>query len=369
MLRQKARAIGAALVVVVLSLTMGAATSSAKAPPTFFGVSSQTPLDTDDFARMGDGKVGSVRVIVDWSAIDPTSAPGDNNFSSVDPIVLDAAKNGVEVFPFIFGTPQWVAKDLDNQKCNGSKCVTFAPKTAAGLAAWKTFVGELVDPYGPNGEFWTLHPEVPKVPIKDYQIWNEQNSETFFQPKPNAKAYAKLLSAAAEAIRSRDSSAQVVLGGMAELSGSHKAIIGSKYLGDLYKVGGVKDDFDGVAPHPYGASVAKVASQVEKYRKVMKHAHDSGADMYVTEIGAGSATGGSLLNRGKSGQAKLLTDTYKYFIKHRNSFNVQVVHWFSWMDATFSICDWCKTSGLLTKSGKAKPSYKAFTKLTGGSSG
>jgi hypothetical protein len=367
MLRQKARAVGAITAAMMVSLTMGAATgSAAKAPSSFFGVSSQTPLATDDFAQMGKAKVGSLRVVIDWSAIDPTAAAGDNNFSSVDPIVLNAAANGVQVFPFIFGTPTWVAKDLDNQKCNGAKCVIYAPKTAAGLAAWKTFVGEVVDRYGPNGQFWAEHPEVPKVPIEDYQIWNEMNSESFFQPKPNAKAYAKLLSAAAEAIRARDSSANVVLGGMPELSGSRKAIVASKYLASLYKVKGAKDDFDGVAPHPYGASVAKVASQVEKYRKVMKRAGDSRADMFVTEIGAGSAKGGSSLNRGKDGQAKLLTDTYKYFVKKRNSFNVQVVHWFSWMDSTISICDWCKTSGLLTKTGKAKPSYKAFAKLTGG---
>ena len=38
---------------------------------------------------------------------------------------------------------------------------------------------------------------------------------------------------------------------------------------------GAKDDFDGIAPHPYGAIVGKVPSQVEKYRKVMKQAGDS----------------------------------------------------------------------------------------------
>ncbi len=368
MLRQKARAISAALVAAMLSLTMGAATSSAAtAPPSFFGVVPQTPLDAGDFARMGKGKVGSVRTIVNWSVIDPTSAPGDSNWSSVDPIVLEAAKNGVEILPFIYGTPTWVAKDLDNQRCNGNKCVIFAPKKAEALDAWKTFIGEIVDRYGPTGEFWNQHQDVPKTPFENYQIWNEQNSESFYRPEPKPKAYAKLLSNAAEAIRTRDATAEIVLGGMAELAGSRKAIVGSKYLADLYKVSGANDDFDGVAPHPYGGTVDRVAEQVEKYRKVMKKAGDKGADMFVTEIGAGSAKGGSSLNRGKSGQAKTLKDLFKYFLKKRNSFNVQQVDWFSWQDSTVSICDWCKSSGLLTKTDKAKPSYKAFTKLTGGS--
>jgi hypothetical protein len=367
MLRHRARSIAVGLATLMLSLSLGAATSSAaKAPASFFGVVPQTDLTSSDFERMGSGNVGSLRTVIQWGAIDPTSASGDLNWSSFDPLMLEAARNGVEILPFIYATPEWVAKGIDGYKCSGFKCYVFAPKKAAAIEAFKTFVGEVVDRYGPNGEFWTLHPEVPKDPIEVYQILNEQNSETFFAPKPSPKLYAKILAASADAIRSRDPSAQIVLGGMAELAGSHKAIIGSKYLGDLYKVNGVEANFDGVAPHPYGGTVARVSSQVEKYRKVMKQAHDSGADMYVTEIGAGSAEGGSSLNRGKKGQAKLLTDLYKYFLKKRNSFNVQEVDWFSWMDSKQSICAWCKSSGLLTKTGKAKPSYKAFTKLTGG---
>ena len=61
-----------------------------------------------------------------------------------------------------------------------------------------------------------------------------------------------------------------------------------------------------------------MSSQVETYRKVIKQAGDSGAGMYVTEIGAGSASGGNSLNRGTKGQAKLLKEIYKYFLKKRN---------------------------------------------------
>ena len=75
------------------------------------------------------------------------------------------------------------------------------------------------------------------------------------------------------------------------------------------------------------------------------------------------------LNKGKKGQATLLTDTYKYFAKARNKYNVQAVDWFSWQDQQTSICSWCASSGLLTTTGAAKPSLKAFVKLTGGSAG
>ena len=130
----------------------------------------------------------------------------------------------------------------------------YAPKSKPALAAWETFVGEAVDRYGPDGEFWAEHPEVPEDPIDAWQIWNEQNSKSFYPPKPNPKGYAKLLTAAARRSARATRRADVVLGGMPELAGSRKAIPGSEYLAELYNVKGAKKNFDGVAPHPYGAT-------------------------------------------------------------------------------------------------------------------
>ena len=362
-----ARTLAATLIVALASLSIGAAAGSAKkAPAGFYGVVPQTNLSANDYDRMGTGKVGTLRTILNWGFIDQSASTGDENWSQMDAIVLNAAKNGIEVLPFIYGTPEYVAKQLDNNSCSASSCGLYAPKSQAALDAWQSFVGNAVKRYGPGGTLWSEHPEVPKVPITAWQIWNEQNSKSFYAPKPNPKSYAKLLASANTAIKQQDPSADVVLGGMAELAGSHKAIRGSKYLAKLYKVRGVKKTFDAVAPHPYGATVAKVSSQVDLYRAAMKKAHDSRAEMYVTEIGAGSAKGGNALNRGTKGQARLLTDVYKYFGKVRKKYKIQSVDWFSWMDSSESICSWCSTSGLLKASGAAKPSYKAFTKLTGG---
>lgn len=350
-----------ALATLALGPGAGAAT-----PNSFFGVVPQTSLSSKDFERMGAGKVGTVRTLLSWATIDTSSAPDDNEWSGFDPIVLDAARNGIELQPFISGTPTWVARDLDGVGCPASKCALYAPRSAAALAVFRSFVGQAVDRYGPGGEFWAEHPGVPKRPIRVWQIFNEQNSKSFFLPKPSPKRYAKVVAAADDAISARDRSADVVLGGMAELAGSSKAIRGSEYLRRLYDVRGARKSFDAVAVHPYGATIAKVSSQAELYRKVIKRAGDPGASIYVTEVGAGSAGGGNPLNRGKAGQASLLGEIYKYFVKQRNKLNVRAVDWFSWQDSRTSICDWCKSSGLLKAGGQAKPSYKRFTKFTGG---
>jgi polysaccharide biosynthesis protein PslG len=354
-----------ALAAIAIALTAPAAQGAI--PRSFWGIGSQTALDDAALDRMGQGQVGTLRHAIFWSITDPSPAAGDEDWSSVDPIVAGAARNGVEILPFFFGTPAWVAQGLDGRNCQPVKCGTFAPKKKAALEAWKTYLGAAVDRYGPNGTFWTDNPTLPKLPFRTYQIWNEMNSTTFYKPKASPKQYAKLLSASAEAIRAKDPAAEIVLGGMAQLAGSRKAVEASEYLKDFYKVAGVEDDFDGVAIHPYGASVDKISSQVELFRKVMKQAGDSGASLWVTEIGAGSATGGNPLNRGKQGQAQLLTKAFKYFRKSRNKHNIESLIWFSWMDSKVSICEWCKTSGLFKKDLRPKPAWNAFTKFTGGS--
>ena len=62
-----------------------------------------------------------------------TAPPADDfDFSGIDPIVLDAARNGIEVLPFLFGTPTWVARDLDGHESCDPDCATYAPTLARG---------------------------------------------------------------------------------------------------------------------------------------------------------------------------------------------------------------------------------------------
>jgi hypothetical protein len=355
----------AVLAAATVLIALAAQPAAAAAPRAFYGVSPQTGLGTADLDRMGQAKVGTIRIPIFWSNVDPVAPAGGYDFSGTDPVVGDAARNGIEVLPFLYGTPAWVANDLNGSNC-GNDCGTIAPTKPAAIDAWAGFVRAAVDRYGSNGTYWAENPTIPKQPIRAWQMWNEMNSKSFFAPKAKPKLYAKMLAPAAAAVRAGDPQADVVLGGMPQLAGSKKATPGSEYLEDLYKVKGAKKNFDGVAIHPYGSKVNKVAEQAELFTDVMKKARDKKASLWVTEIGAGSAKGGNPLNRGKSGQAKILKDSYKYFAKQRNKWNIETVIWFSWMDSQISICAWCKTSGLLTTSGQTKPAFKAFTKFTRG---
>lgn len=359
--------------VLVLSACGGSGDEPADASPPagpdpFFGVAPQAPLSPDDLARMAEGGVGTVRIFLPWGAIDPTHED-DYTFGDIDPAVLDAARNGIEVQPFLYGTPAWVAQAYDGVECEAD-CAAYAPRSREALAAWAEFAAATVDRYGPGGELWKENPDVPAMPVGVWQIWNEQNSPTFYLPQPDVASFAEVLSTAAEAIRDRDPEAEILLGGMfgTPLGGEAPGIAAQEYLRELYEIEGTDGAFDAVAAHPYAAHQQKVESQVELLREEMVRAGDGDAELWVTELGWASSGPDVPLNRGPEGQAKALDEAYRYFLEKREEWNIEAVVWYSWRDTSVDICDWCGGSGLFPEDSleEPKPAWDAFTALTGG---
>lgn len=365
----QAALVATALAVGVLGQATGA---SAGVPKSFYGVVPQSALTTADINRMGQGEVGTLRFELFWAGVDRTAASGDYDWSAPDAIVGAAARNGIRPLPFIYSTPTWVANGLDGFNCDDETCAPYAPKGDPARGAWATFLGDVVRRYGPNGEFWALNPTVPELPIRAWQLLNEQNSPSFYKPKPNVKAYAKVLAAGHDAIVAEDAGAQVVLGGMfgTPLGGRKPGIAAWDYLEKLYRVKGAKKSFEGVAAHPYAAQLSKVIAQINLFRDEMKDARDKRTGLWITEMGWASGGPPNPLNRGKAGQADRLKQAFKYFKKKRRKLKLQTVDWYSWRDNSNSgvgLCEWCPYSGLFTESLAPKPSWDAFTRFTGGS--
>jgi hypothetical protein len=256
-----------------LALAVGVAAQAQAAPHPFYGISSQTALEGGDYQRMAKADVGTLRATLNWPTVDPTKGEGEYNWSDFDSVVAESARNGITVLPFVFGSPKWVASGLDRRSC-GSRCTLFAPRGKAALDAWGRFVGDAVDRYGRGGEFWAENPGLPKHPVRAWQIWNEQNSKSFYQPKPSTKGYAKLLDAASRAIRAADRGADVVLGGMAELAGASKAVPGHRYLGKLYRRKGVERDFDGIAAGEQRGTAGGAVRRRDPRRQLRQHLGD-----------------------------------------------------------------------------------------------
>jgi hypothetical protein len=352
----------------------GSTTSNADAPATFYGVVPQGLISSEDVDRMGAGKVGTLRLVFPWQALDPSAADDDSVVSAYDPLVIAAAKNGIEVIPTLYGTPDWVAHDLDGVDCSSEEgdtsCIPFAPRSEAALDAWKGFVDEVVGRYGPNGELWKLYPDDSPLPIHTWQIWNEQNSDTFFQPTPDPEAYEALLSTAAETIRKRDPDAEILLGGMFQTSGRGELDLANEFLRELYEIDGATEAFDGVAAHPYAANMEKVEEQVRLLHDEIEAADDD-ASLWITEMGASSADGDNPLELGEQGQADLLREAFQFFLEKRVEWDIPAVIWYAWRDSAADgpvVCDWCMNAGLFEHDAlEPKPSWGAFTSFTGGS--
>jgi Glycosyl hydrolase catalytic core len=340
-----------------------------RAPEEFFGVVPQTLLTDEDLERMRQGKVGHVRLVIPWGALVPDQADQEVDLSSVDPVVLNSAEAGIRVIPTIYGTPTWVAQELDNYDCDDD-CGAYAPSSHKALAAWKDFVGQMVDRYGPDGSLWEGHPDVDAEPVRSWQIWNEQNSPTFYQPEVDPAGYAKLVETAAEAITERDPEAELVLGGMfgTPFQGRPPALSSWDFLREMYAIEGARDTFDAVAAHPYAAHEAKIEDQVERLYEEVGRAEDD-AGLWVTEVGASSDEGENPLEQGPEGQAEQLRAAFEFFIEQREALNIEGVTWYSWRDSGTPQCDWCAGSGLFEAASPLtpKPSWEAFVSFTGGS--
>jgi polysaccharide biosynthesis protein PslG len=357
-----------ALIAAVLVVGSSADTAAAaKSPGGFFGVSNtQSPTD-GDLATMGKARVAVLRMPFAWADIETT--PGTYQLAEFDRIVARAASAGIRVLPFIYGTPVWA------RNCAGFPafyCDRVTPlRTPQGRAGWPQFLRVLVNRYGPNGTLWSdpldlLFP--PYLPIRTWQIWNEQNSGKYFRPRPTPKAYFKLLKPAADTIRSGDKNARILLGGLFATP-PKPSISMWRFLDRLYRVKGAKKRFDGVAIHPYSPNIKGIRFQLRRAREVMRDHGDKKAPLFLTELGWGSGEGSSDLYKGISGQASMLSAAFKFALKNRRRYGLAGVTWFSWRDLPPSVagnCVICASFGLLNTDSTPKPSYNAFAGFTGG---
>jgi hypothetical protein len=166
----------------LLATALAAAPMPASAEPTP-GVVTQGPLAPRDFSRMDRGGVETLRFLIRWRVVEPTA--GAYDWSAVDPIVTGAARSGVELLPFVYGSPRWIAEPENHP-----------PLDRRGQRrAWRAFLIALVERYGPHGAFW--RGSAHRAPITRWQIWNEPNFDFYWHPQPAPREYARLLSISA----------------------------------------------------------------------------------------------------------------------------------------------------------------------------
>jgi hypothetical protein len=408
---------GFAVLAVALIASAAAETATAKQP--VFGIVPQDgALPTvSDLDLMPSAGIGGLRTMLPWGLVE--SSPGAYDWGQTDAIIRETTNRGIQPLVFLYGTPDWAAAK-DHRDCNGGACAVYPPRTKGTRAAFERFAAAAAARYGPGGDFWeaplstrapasapaaitlddgetgscpipiicppdppptppppTPLPDPPPLteppcgcttpsPITTWQIWNEQNSPKYFAPKVDVGRYAALLKSAAAGIRSVDPTAEIVLGGMWGPQSASQVVTPTKtYLQRLYALGAA-DSFDSIAIHPYANNAKSSIAQLQSARRVVNEAGDSGAGLWVSEIGwAGRGPTSNPYVKGLIGQARVLTRALTAFKRQSGSLNLRGVFWYSWRDKKGgdAICDWCGHAGLRTKNGAAKPAWQAFVRV------
>jgi Glycosyl hydrolase catalytic core len=364
------RAWAAVLAISALGATAFASTAAA-VPAQFWGVVPQESPSLEQLQRLKRGGVDSIRTPIGWSGVEPTPGAGFN-WTGVDAVVRGAAIAGLEVLPFLSGAPSWaVAHDP-----HFGSPVTLPVKTAAQRNAWTAFVTQAIQRYGPNGTFWAENPDLPKRPIRTWQIWNEENFK-YFVARPNPADYGKLVKLSSTTIKAIDPGAQIVLGGMfatpfeaTKKKQPPEAYFAADFLNKMYKsTPGIKSKFNGIALHPYTGYWQNLTEKIEEVRTALKNNGDGAKKLWITELGWSSgppaSDGSNSFAQGPAGQVKQLKGAFKLLEANQAKWKIQRIYWFSVDDAP-GACNFCDGSGLFGDGFIPKKSWFAYVKFAGG---
>jgi hypothetical protein len=370
----KARALAVGIVCAAAFSSSFAAAAQA-VPAKFWGVVPQAEPSFEQLQRLHRGGVDSMRIPVGWDSVQPLRN-GPIDWSGVDSRVENITLAGIEVLPFLSGAPTWAVPQVWVPGSHQSiKAPRNLPASGAAIAGWSGFVRAAAERYGPGGSFWVEHPTLPQRPIRNWQIWNEENFK-YFVAKPNPAEYGKLVRASSTAIKSVDPGAQIVLGGMFAKPGDAvikfnppRAYFATDFLERMYKTTpGVKSSFDGVALHPYTSDYRELAPEIEAFRKVLTRNHDSAKGLWITEMGWSSEPLDPVHDsfaKGPKGQVKQLKGAFTVLEHSQVKWHLQRVYWFSVDDVT-GVCNFCGGSGLFGPGFIAKKSWAAYVKFAGG---
>jgi hypothetical protein len=223
------------------------------------------------------------------------------------------------------------------------------------------FAATLVRRYGPRGRFWSAHPELPKVPIRAWQVWNEPSLPAYWPSGPDPAQYTQLLSRVARSIRHLDPGADVVTAG---IPNSRLGIPFDDFVRGMYRAGG-RGSFDTLAIHPYARDAAGVVEAVTSARRLMDENGDRRSHIWVTELGWADSGPPSSFTVGAAGQARRIESALKALVALRSQERLNGVVYFGWRDGapyapTFKDF-WGLHTGLLTLRGRPKPALRAFS--------
>lgn len=308
------------IALLVLVVLLGSvASAQAKTPRGFFGVIADGPaLGADgglgsEAAAIRASGTRSIRVTAYWDSLEP--AAGRLELSAFDALVLSAARQGLTVLPVVHRAPSWAASRPG---------VVGSPP--ADPRTYGRFLTALVARYGPSGSLWAQHPEVPRLPVRRWQVWNEPDIGKYWAQANWAPGYTRLLRVAHDALKRADPGSVVVAAGLTNKSWLD--------LRKLYAAG-ARRSFDVAAIHPFSRRVSNVVKIATLARQSMRAAGDARKPLLLSETSWSSGKGRSTFNYGwetsEAGQAERIRQVLPALAAKRTSLRLDGVYWYTWM--------------------------------------
>jgi hypothetical protein len=315
---------------------------------------------TEVWDRLAEAGVEAVRIHVNWQ-IAQSQPNVPYHWARTDAFVAAAATRGMSVMATVITAPEW-AKLYPG-------VVQSPPRNPSEYAA---FLRTVIGRYGPNGTFWDERPELPKRPVRHWQIWNEPElSDHWWRTTDSwgsteAKRYGALLRASYRAIRKADPGAKVVLGGLTNRAW--------ETLASLYRKGGIRGYFDVAAVHMFPGRWQNVSVIVKRFRRVLDDRRARRLPIWVTEMTWPAASGRASVPpwadsdyyrnfvTTESGTATRLKGAYGLLAgrSFRKRNRIERVHWFNGASTFRGDYIW-NYSGLLELSNmRQTPAYAAF---------
>jgi hypothetical protein len=351
----------AAVLAVLVALPVAPAVAKRTVPRGFYAVMwdrdvTKAPGAEQDaqWALMARSGVESVRTVFSWAQAQPE--PLVTDFTYTDRVVGLAAAHNIDLLPVVRTTPAWAAL---NPFAHGSP-----PRDPADYSAYLRL---LIERYGPDGSFWAEHPELPRRPVRHWQIWNEPHLNIWWNVDGRRKSawvpeYAGLLKAAKATVDAADPGAKVVLAALADYAWDHLERLNRHGVGRHYDVAAI---------NLFTARPQFVMRGVRFFRREMRRGGAGRKPLWLTEstwpAGKGRVTRpGTAWQRAwyttDAGMAQRVRGIYSIARKNRRRFKIGRVFWYTWSSA-YREDDLFDYAGLIRFSGgeyEARPALAAY---------
>lgn len=301
-----------------------------------------------------------VQPYASWEAVPEAERPRFRDvdglplaIAPLDQLVALAARRRVRVFPVTLHAPSWNARQLFVEGTPPREPAPYGP-----------FMHALVTRYGTGGTFWREHPELPALPIRWWQLWNEPHLNAAWAGPRWESEYAELVRAGARAVHRADRRARVVLAGIT----SDDVPVWDNL--DTILAEGVGPEVDLVAAHVFTRRPRDVVRALRRVRGTLRAYGLGRMPVALTEWTWPSSRrrrGGPRPRRTwettERGQARRVAATLRLLGRERRALGLRTAIHYTWLSADRGR-HWSTWAGLrrLRPDGRvvAKPALAAF---------